>query len=55
MKLKPNGCWGCKYQQRGGMTFLGLCKYFEIIGKEKKEIPPDVVDVGCSFRIPNEN
>lgn len=42
-------CWTCRYQQIGGLTFLGLCRYFETIGKPKKDIPPQVVDVGCRF------
>jgi hypothetical protein len=28
---------------------LGYCLYYEDIGEEKKEIPPDVVDKGCKF------
>lgn len=44
------GCWGCAYQQIGGVTFLGICRYFEKIGREAKEIPPDRVDEGCKFR-----
>ena len=40
-------CWNCAYQQIGGDTFLGICKYFETIGKENKEVPPSVVDQGC--------
>ena len=42
-------CWTCKYQQRGGITLLGYCLYFETIDEEKKEIPPTVVDVGCKL------
>ena len=42
-----NSCWTCKYQQRGGITLLGFCLYLETINKEKEEISPDVVDVGC--------
>ena len=43
----PN-CWNCKYQQRGGDTFLGYCLYWEQLDKDKKEIPPHVVDKGCN-------
>jgi hypothetical protein len=42
-------CWTCGYCQHGGMTFLGICKYFETIGKPAKDIPPSVVDVGCRY------
>ena len=42
-------CWTCKYQQRGGINLLGCCLYFELIDEEKKDIPPNVVDVGCKF------
>ena len=42
-------CWDCKYQQRGGDVFLGFCLYWERLGKQKKEIPPHVVDKGCKF------
>jgi len=41
-------CWFCNYQQIAGDTFLGKCTWFS---KQKhqqdKEIPPDIVDVGC--------
>jgi hypothetical protein len=37
------------------MTFLGLCRYFETIGKEKREIPGKIVDLGCKFWKPKEN
>tara|TARA_Y100001963_G_C6724340_1_gene420686 strand:+ start:406 stop:594 length:189 start_codon:yes stop_codon:yes gene_type:complete len=42
-------CWTCKYQQRGGITLLGYCLYFEVKAEGKQEIPPTVVDVGCKF------
>ena len=42
-------CWTCKYHKIGGDTFLGFCSYFETLNKEKKEIPPDIVDTGCKF------
>lgn len=47
MTTENKNCWECKYQQIGGDTFLGICKYFESVGKENKEIPPTVVDKGC--------
>ena len=47
-------CWTCRYQQRGGITLLGYCLYFEDIGEEKKEIPPNVVDNGCKLYVERE-
>jgi len=44
-------CWTCLYQKLGGYTLLGKCLYFETIGKEAKEIPATLVDVGCKFWI----
>ena len=40
-------CWTCQYHQAGGQNLLGNCKYFEILGEAKKEVPPTVVDKGC--------
>lgn len=40
-------CWTCGWQQMGGDTFLGLCRYFETKGQAKKAIPVTVVDQGC--------
>jgi hypothetical protein len=42
-------CWVCAYQQIGGGSFLGVCRWFEEHGQPKKEIPPTVVDVGCKW------
>jgi hypothetical protein len=41
-------CWSCIYQQIAGDTFLGKCTWFSKHKRERdKEIPPEVVDVGC--------
>lgn len=41
-------CWDCGYQQLANETFLGRCTWFSKHKKEKdKDIPPEVVDVGC--------
>lgn len=47
--MTENGksCWNCGFQQIGGPTFLGICTYFSTVGKPNKNIPPDMVDVGC--------
>jgi len=42
-------CWTCQYHQAGGQNLLGNCKYFEILGEAKKDVPPKIVDVGCRF------
>lgn len=45
-----DGCWGCGFQRLGGhLTFLGFCGWFEAHGRERKQIPPEVVDVGCNL------
>lgn len=31
------------------MSFLGSCLYFRTINQEPKEIPPDIVDIGCDL------
>ena len=41
-------CWTCGLRV-GGDTFLGICTYFESVGKENRPIPENVVDVGCKF------
>ena len=42
-------CWDCSRQRIGGDTFLGICTYFESVGKDNKPIPVDMVDRGCKF------
>lgn len=43
-------CWTCRYQQVGGMNFLGFCTWFVDHKKEgAKPIPATVVDAGCEF------
>ena len=42
-------CWTCKYQQKGGMNLFGSCLYWEELGEKKKEIPVNIVDVGCKY------
>ena len=49
-------CWNCKYQDLHNDTFLGLCLWFKIHKREEpKEIPSDMVDVGCKFFEIKEN
>jgi len=41
-------CWTCRHQRiAGAETFLGKCGYFEKLGQPVKDIPPNVVDIGC--------
>ena len=42
-------CNKCCYHEKDIYTTSGYCMYFKSIGKEKKEIPLDVVDKGCKF------
>jgi hypothetical protein len=43
-------CWDCSYQQIAGDTFLGKCTWFSKHKQEQnKDIPPEVVDVGCKL------
>lgn len=46
-------CWSCAYQDVSRRdTFLGVCTWFSQHNKGKdKEIPPNVVDVGCKHWI----
>lgn len=41
------GCWDCGYRQNKQLSLFGMCTYFELLGMELKEIPPEVVDKGC--------
>ena len=46
--VSGKSCWDCSYQQIANDTFLGKCTWFSKQKREKdKDIPPDVVDVGC--------
>lgn len=42
-------CWTCEFQKIGSSTFLGVCTYFSTVGKPNKDIPPNLVDVGCKY------
>jgi len=42
-----NNCWSCKYQKIGGATLLGVCSWFAANGRDNKDIPPHIVDIGC--------
>src|SRR5574343_1077031 len=48
-RREVDGCYGCRFQRLGGMTFLGWCGWFEAHGRERKAITNVVVDVGCKF------
>lgn len=48
-KHPDKSCWNCALHQAGGINLLGVCKYFETIGKEKKDIPQNIIDVGCRY------
>lgn len=47
-KSSKINCWECVYNDLSGNSFLGICTWFEKHNRGKnKEIPPNVVDVGC--------
>ena len=48
VRTDARSCWSCKWQQLGGMTFLGFCtKPAKNNPTGKKDIPPHIVDAGC--------
>ncbi len=48
-------CWTClhHFDEPQNPILFGTCKYFEKIGKEAKEIPSNVADIGCSLFEPS--
>jgi hypothetical protein len=47
-KTGTGSCWSCRWQQLGGMTFLGFCtKPAKNNPTGKKDIPANIVDTGC--------
>ena len=47
-KRRGKSCWTCAFQKIAGMTFLGVCTWFERYRKGKnKDIPSELVDIGC--------
>ena len=47
VRTETRSCWSCKWQQIGGMTFLGFCtKPAKNNPTGKKDIPPHIVDAG---------
>ena len=40
---EDRSCWECLHNKIGGNTFLGRCKT-----RNLKDIPPHIVDKGCS-------
>lgn len=49
MTQSIKSCWTCEFQKIGGPTFLGVCTFFATVGKPNKDIPPQMVDVGCKY------
>ena len=47
MKNVVKSCWNCKYQSLASSNFFGNCLYFETIGRKKKAIPNNIVEIGC--------
>ncbi|MBN1561246.1 hypothetical protein JW998_13420 [candidate division KSB1 bacterium] len=47
-------CWTCAFHDLDNETFLGKCTYFKTKGLPAKEIPPEIVDKGCSHFQPKK-
>tara|TARA_Y100000310_G_scaffold203710_1_gene203980 strand:+ start:4355 stop:4576 length:222 start_codon:yes stop_codon:yes gene_type:complete len=47
----PSNCWSCSYKKEKQISLFGVCLYFLQIGKEAKEIPDNIVDVGCKHYV----
>ena len=44
-KLSQNNCRDCALYEKGGVNAFGICMWWD----EPKEIPADIVDIGCKF------
>ena len=44
-KSTQNNCWNCAKRKKGGVNAFGLCTWWD----QHKEIPPEIVDIGCKF------
>lgn len=43
-------CWNCVYFDLSGVYFPGRCNWFRDVKKEEpKEVPGNLVDIGCKF------
>ena len=40
-------CWNCGYKKNKQISLFGVCTYFELKEMEAKEIPSEIVDIGC--------
>ncbi|MBN1479325.1 hypothetical protein JXA70_03540 [candidate division KSB1 bacterium] len=52
---KDKSCWTCAFHDLDNDTFLGRCTYFKTKGLPPKEIPPQIVDVGCKLYQPKQS
>lgn len=52
-QIRPS-CWACSHYDGSGASWPGLCRYFETIGQEAKEIDFNKVDpvTGCNCFTP---
>jgi TubC N-terminal docking domain len=50
-KVSISSCWACQYYFAEGSSWPGMCRYFELLGQEAKEIDFYSVDPnkGCRF------
>ena len=47
VKPSSNNCWNCGYKINKQISLFGVCSYFELKKLEPKEIPSNIVDIGC--------
>ena len=52
---EEDNCWNCFYRKESNMSSFGYCTYFsEYLNKENKEIPENVINIGCTFFLSNK-
>ena len=48
-KSSRRNCWSCKFQLHDESTLFGVCSWFSDHGRQNKDIPKEIVDIGCKF------
>ena len=44
-------CWNCGFKKVKQLTLFGVCTYFDAYNLPHKEIPQEIVDIGCKHWI----
>jgi len=47
-----NNCWDCRFQQNDESTLFGVCTWFAHNGRNNKDIPHHIINIGCKFHVP---